>query len=186
MIHYVDGEKRYNLAPNGLSVGDVIQSGPLADLSVGNALPLKLVPQGTTVHNVEMQPGRGAQYARSAGASAQVLSQEGTYILMRMPSNEVRRVNPECMVTIGSVGNADHQNIKLGKAGRNRHIGRRPQVRGSAMNPNDHPHGGGEGRSGIGMPGPKTPWGKPALGYRTRSRRKDSSMIQARRTRRRR
>ena len=186
LIHYVDGEKRYNLAPNGLSVGDVIQSGPLADLSVGNALPLKLVPQGTTVHNVEMQPGRGAQYARSAGASAQVLSQEGTYILMRMPSNEVRRVNPECMVTIGSVGNADHQNIKLGKAGRNRHIGRRPQVRGSAMNPNDHPHGGGEGRSGIGMPGPKTPWGKPALGYRTRSRRKDSSMIQARRTRRRR
>lgn len=186
LIHYVDGEKRYNLAPNGLSVGDVIQSGPLAELSVGNALPLKLVPQGTTVHNVEMQPGRGAQYARSAGASAQVLSQEGTYILMRMPSNEVRRVNPECMVTIGSVGNADHQNIKLGKAGRNRHIGRRPQVRGSAMNPNDHPHGGGEGRSGIGMPGPKTPWGKPALGYRTRSRRKDSSMIQARRTRRRR
>ena len=186
LIHYVDGEKRYNLAPNGLSVGDVIQSGPLADLSVGNALPLKLVPQGTTVHNVEMQPGRGAQYARSAGASAQVLSQEGTYILMRMPSNEVRRVHPECMVTIGSVGNADHQNIKLGKAGRNRHIGRRPQVRGAAMNPNDHPHGGGEGRSGIGMPGPKTPWGKPALGYRTRSRRKDSSMNQARRTRRRR
>ena len=186
LIHYVDGEKRYNLAPNGLSVGDVIQSGPLAELSVGNALPLKLVPQGTTVHNVEIQPGRGAQYVRSAGASAQVLSQEGTYILMRMPSNEVRRVNPECMVTIGSVGNADHQNIKLGKAGRNRHIGRRPQVRGSAMNPNDHPHGGGEGRSGIGMPGPKTPWGKPALGYRTRSRRKDSSMIQTRRTRRRR
>ncbi len=181
LVQYADGDKRYNLAPQGLTVGTGIEAGPNAGISVGNALPLKLIPSGSTVHNVEMRPGGGGQLVRGAGTSAQVLAREESHVLLRMPSGEVRRLNPECMATIGQVGNVDHKNIKLGKAGRKRHIGRRPQVRGSAMNPNDHPHGGGEGRSGIGMPGPKTPWGKPALGYRTRRRSKDSGMIVRRR-----
>jgi len=182
LVQYADGDKRYNLAPQGLTVGSKIESGPDAGISVGNALPLRLIPSGSPVHNVEMHPGRGGQLVRGAGTSAQVLAGEQGYVLLRMPSGEVRRLNPECMATIGQVGNGDHKNIKLGKAGRSRHIGRRPQVRGSAMNPNDHPHGGGEGRSGIGMPGPKTPWGKPALGYRTRRKNKDNRMIHTRRT----
>lgn len=181
LIQYADGDKRYNLAPQGLTVGANIAAGPNAEISVGNALPLKLIPSGSPVHNVEMHPGRGGQLVRGAGTSAQVLAREESHVLLRMPSGEVRRLNPECMATIGQVGNPDHKNIKLGKAGRKRHLGRRPEVRGSAMNPNDHPHGGGEGRSGIGMPGPKTPWGKPALGYRTRRKNKDSSMIVRRR-----
>ena len=182
LVQYADGDKRYNLAPQGLTVGARVEAGPNAEINVGNALPLKLIPSGSPVHNVEMHPGRGGQLVRGAGTSAQVLAREESHVLLRMPSGEVRRLNPECMATIGQVGNADHKNIKLGKAGRKRHIGRRPEVRGSAMNPRDHPHGGGEGRSGIGMPGPKTPWGKPALGYRTRRKNKDSSMIVRRRS----
>ncbi|MFH1559880.1 MAG: 50S ribosomal protein L2 [Chloroflexota bacterium] len=182
LVQYADGDKRYNLAPQGLTVGASIVAGPNAEIKVGNALPLKLIPSGSPVHNVEMHPGRGGQLVRGAGTSAQVLAREEGYVLLRMPSGEVRRLNPECMATIGQVGNVDHKNIKLGKAGRKRHLGRRPEVRGSAMNPRDHPHGGGEGRSGIGMPGPKTPWGKPALGYRTRRRNKDSRMIVRRRS----
>jgi large subunit ribosomal protein L2 len=177
LIHYVDGEKRYNIAPQGLGVGANIQSGPDSQISVGNALPLKSIPSGSSVHNIEMHPGRGGQLARGAGTSAQVLAREESHVLLRLPSGEVRRLNPECMATIGEVSNPDHKNIKLGKAGKNRHLGRRPQVRGSAMSPRDHPHGGGEGRSGIGMPGPKTPWGKPALGYRTRRKNKSNVMI---------
>jgi len=182
LIQYADGEKRYNLAPQGLTVGASIMAGPNAEIKVGNALALKLIPSGSMVHNVEMHAGRGGQLVRGAGTSAQVLAREESYVLLRMPSGEVRRLNPECMATIGQVGNGDHKNIKLGKAGAKRHLGRRPEVRGSAMNPRDHPHGGGEGRSGIGMPGPKTPWGKPALGYRTRRRKKDNSMIVRRRS----
>jgi large subunit ribosomal protein L2 len=182
LIQYVDGDKRYNLAPQGLTVGAKIEAGPDAEITVGNALPLKLIPSGSPVHNVEMHPGRGGQLVRGAGTAAQVLAREESHVLLRMPSGEVRRINPECMATIGQVGNPDHKNEKLGKAGRKRHIGRRPEVRGSAMNPNDHPHGGGEGRSGIGMPGPKTPWGKPALGYRTRRKSKSKSMIVRRRS----
>ena len=181
LIQYADGEKRYNLAPQGLHVGANIESGPDSQISVGNALPLRAIPSGSPVHNIEMHPGRGGQLARGAGTSAQVLAREERHVLLRMPSGEVRRLNPECMATIGEVSNPDHKNIKLGKAGKNRHLGRRPQVRGSAMSPRDHPHGGGEGRSGIGMPGPKTPWGKPALGYRTRRKNKSSVMIVRRR-----
>ena len=181
LIHYADGEKRYNLAPQGLHVGANIESGPDSEISVGNALPLRAIPSGSPVHNIEMYPGRGGQLARGAGTSAQVLAREESHVLLRMPSGEVRRLNPECMATIGEVSNPDHKNIKLGKAGKSRHLGRRPQVRGSAMSPRDHPHGGGEGRSGIGMPGPKTPWGKPALGYRTRRKNKSSVMIVRRR-----
>ena len=181
LIQYADGEKRYNLAPQGLHVGANIESGPDSQISVGNALPLRAIPSGSPVHNIEMHPGRGGQLARGAGTSAQVLAREESHVLLRMPSGEVRRLNPECMATIGEVSNPDHKNIKLGKAGKNRHLGRRPQVRGSAMSPRDHPHGGGEGRSGIGMPGPKTPWGKPALGYRTRRKNKSSVMIVRRR-----
>ena len=181
LIQYADGEKRYNLAPQGLHVGANIDSGPDSQISVGNALPLRAIPSGSPVHNIEMHPGRGGQLARGAGTSAQVLAREESHVLLRMPSGEVRRLNPECMATIGEVSNPDHKNIKLGKAGKNRHMGRRPQVRGSAMSPRDHPHGGGEGRSGIGMPGPKTPWGKPALGYRTRRKNKSSVMIVRRR-----
>ena len=181
LIQYADGEKRYNLAPQGLHVGANIESGPASQISVGNALPLRAIPSGSPVHNIEMHPGRGGQLARGAGTSAQVLAREESHVLLRMPSGEVRRLNPECMATIGEVSNPDHKNIKLGKAGKNRHLGRRPQVRGSAMSPRDHPHGGGEGRSGIGMPGPKTPWGKPALGYRTRRKNKSSVMIVRRR-----
>ena len=181
LIFYADGEKRYNLAPQGLKVGDAVQAGPGAELKVGNALPLKLIPTGTQVHNVEMHLGKGGQLVRGAGVAAQVLAREENSVLLRMPSGEVRRIPGECVATIGQVGNADHKNIKLGKAGRKRHLGRKPHVRGVAMSPRDHPHGGGEGRSGIGMPGPKTPWGKPTLGYKTR-RRKDVSGAIVRRT----
>lgn len=182
LVQYADGDKRYNLAPQGLGVGSDVQSGTNASITAGNALPLKQIPSGSLVHNVEMHPGRGGQLVRGAGTSARVLTSEEGHVLIRLPSGEVRRLNPECMATIGQVGNADHKNTKLGKAGRKRHIGRRPEVRGSAMNPNDHPHGGGEGRSGIGMPGPKTPWGKPALGYRTRRPNKGNGMIVRRRS----
>jgi large subunit ribosomal protein L2 len=168
LLHYADGEKRYILAPLGLKVGDEVCAGENVEIRPGNALPLQNIPLGTIVHNVELQPGRGGQLARSAGTYAQVMAKEGDYAQLRLPSGEVRRVRLTCMATIGQVGNTDHQNISLGKAGRKRWLGRRPEVRGSAMDPNSHPHGGGEGRSPIGMPGPKTPWGKPALGYRTR------------------
>lgn len=168
LLHYADGEKRYILAPLGLKVGDEVCAGENVEIRPGNALPLKNIPLGTLVHNVELQPGRGGQLARSAGTYAQVMAKEGDYAQLRLPSGEVRRVRLTCMATIGQVGNTDHQNISLGKAGRKRWLGWRPEVRGSAMDPNSHPHGGGEGRSPIGMPGPKTPWGKPALGYRTR------------------
>ncbi len=181
LIHYADGDKRYNLAPNGLAVGTVISAGPDAEIKVGNALPLRLIPTGNPVHNVEMHPGKGGQLVRGAGTSAQVLAREEDFVLLRMPSGEVRRINGNCTATIGQLGNVDHKNEKLGKAGRSRHIGRRPQVRGSAMSPRDHPHGGGEGRSGIGMPGPKTPWGKPALGYKTRTRKPARGVIIRRR-----
>ncbi|MBI2855792.1 MAG: 50S ribosomal protein L2 [Chloroflexi bacterium] len=181
LIHYVDGEKRYNLAPQGLKVGDGIEAGPSAELKVGNALPLKLIPTGTQVHNVEMHLGKGGQLVRGAGVAAQVLAREEGSVLLRMPSGEVRRIHGECVATIGQVGNVDHKNIKLGKAGNKRHLGRKSQVRGVAMSPRDHPHGGGEGRSGIGMPGPKTPWGKPTLGYKTRRRKDVSGAIVRRR-----
>jgi len=181
LIYYADGEKRYILAPVGLGVGDIIKSGNDAEIKTGNTLPLKLIPTGTQIHNIEMQKGKGGQMVRSAGASAQLMAKEGDYALIRLPSGEVRRVRIECLATIGQIGNIDHQNISLGKAGRSRWMGRRPTVRGSAMNPNDHPHGGGEGRSPIGMPGPKTPWGKPALGYRTRKRKPSDRMIVRRR-----
>jgi large subunit ribosomal protein L2 len=168
LLHYSDGEKRYMLVPNGLNVGDTVVAGNKAEARVGNALPLKAIPLGTTIHNIEMVPGRGAQMVRSAGTSAQLLAKEGDYAQVRMPSGEVRRVDIRCMATIGQVGNLDHENQSLGKAGRNRHLGRRPAVRGVAMNPRDHPHGGGEGKSPTGMP-PKTPWGKSAMGHRTRT-----------------
>jgi len=181
LIYYVDGEKRYILAPLGLKVGDTIKSGGDAEVKPGNALPLKQIPSGTLIHNIEMERGRGAQMVRSAGVAAQLMAREGEYALIRLPSGEMRRVRSECMATIGQVGNIDHQGIKLGKAGRKRWLGWRPTVRGSAMNPNDHPHGGGEGRSPIGMPGPKTPWGKPALGYRTRKPKSSDRLIVKRR-----
>lgn len=168
LLVYADGEKRYILAPLGLKVGDTVMSGPDADIRVGNALPLERIPLGTTVHNIELYPGRGGQLVRSAGCAAQVLAKEGDYVTVRLPSGEVRLVRKECMATIGQVGNEEHINIKLGKAGRKRWLGRRPHVRGSAMSPRDHPHGGGEGRTPIGMPGPKSPWGKPTLGKKTR------------------
>jgi len=181
LIFYADGDKRYILAPNDLNVDDVIKSGEGAELKPGNALPLKLIPTGTMIHNIEMQPGKGGQLVRSAGASAQLMAKEGEYALIRMPSSEVRRIRSNCLATIGQVGNLDHRSISLGKAGRKRWMGVRPTVRGSAMNPRDHPHGGGEGRSPIGMPGPKTPWGKPALGYRTRKPKPGDKMIVRRR-----
>ncbi len=181
LIHYVDGEKRYNLAPNGLKVGDKIESGPDASVTIGNALPLKMIPTGYQVHNVEMHLGKGGQLVRGAGVGAQVLAKEGNYVTLRMPSGEMRKIHDECTASIGQVGNQDHKNAKLGKAGRKRHLGRKPHVRGVAMSPRDHPHGGGEGRSGIGMPGPKTPWGKPTLGYRTRRRKDVSGAIVRRR-----
>ena len=177
LIHYADGEKRYILAPLGLIVGAKVQSGPGSEISPGNAMPLKYIPAGTQVHNLELTPGRGGQLARSAGTAAQVLSREEPYVLIRLPSGEVRRVLLECQATVGQLGNTDHKNIKLGKAGRSRYQGRRPRVRGVAMNPRDHPHGGGEGRSPVGMPGPKTPWGKPTLGYKTRRKKKSRSFI---------
>ena len=177
LIQYVDGEKRYILAPLELKVGDIISSGEGAEPKPGNALPLSAIPAGTLIHNIELYPGRGGQLVRSAGASAQILSKEDGYALVRLPSGEVRRILSNCMAIIGQLGNVDHQNIVLGKAGRKRNMGWRPTVRGVAMSPRDHPHGGGEGRSPIGMPGPKTPWGKPALGYRTRKKSKPSGKL---------
>ena len=180
LIHYADGDKRYILWPVGLKVGDTVMSGAEAEIRPGNALPMKNIPLGTAVHNVELYLKRGGQMVRSAGSSAQLLAKEGDYVLLRLPSGEVRKVLADCVATIGQVGNVEHSQMKLGRAGRSRLLGRRPQVRGSAMNPRDHPHGGGEGKAGIGMPGPKTPWGKPALGYRTR-RRKDTDKYIVRR-----
>lgn len=177
LIYYVDGEKRYILAPVGLNVDDMIMSGNNAEIKPGNTLPMNRMPSGTEIHNIEMAPGKGGQMVRSAGASAQLMAKEGKYVLLRLPSGELRRVLSECMATIGQIGNVEHQNISLGKAGRKRHMGWRPTVRGSAMSPRDHPHGGGEGRSPIGMPGPKTPWGKPALGYKTRKKKKTSDRM---------
>lgn len=174
LLAYADGEKRYILAPVGLSVGDTVMSGPNADIKPGNALPLENIPTGTFVHNVELQPGKGGQIARSAGTSAQVMAKEGGYALLRLPSGEQRLVSLRCKATVGQVGNVEHENVSLGKAGRSRYMGWRPAVRGSAMNPVDHPHGGGEGKAPIGHPGPLSPWGKPTLGYKTRKKRKPS------------
>ncbi|HXV44930.1 MAG TPA: 50S ribosomal protein L2 [Anaerolineae bacterium] len=186
LVIYADGEKRYILAPVGLKVGDAIMSGPTAEIRVGNALPIYRIPLGTQVHNIELQPGKGGQLVRSAGTSAQLLAKEGAYAQVRMPSGEVRLINQNCLATIGQVGNVDHSNIVLGKAGRKRWLGIRPTVRGSAMDPNSHPHGGGEGRSPIGMPGPKTPWGKPALGAKTRkNKRTEQYIVRNRRNKRR-
>lgn len=168
LVQYDDGEKRYILAPLGLKVGDTVVSGVEADIKPGNTLPLQNIPVGTFIHNIELYPGRGGQIARSAGIMAQLMAKENGYALVRLPSGELRNFMPDCMATIGQVGNIDHENVKLGKAGRRRHMGWRPAVRGSVMNPNDHPHGGGEGKSPIGRPGPVTPWGKPTLGYKTR------------------
>ena len=181
LIHYADGEKRYILAPSGLGVGDTIKSGGDAEVKPGNALPLRLIPGGTLIHNIGLRKEKGGQLVRSAGTAAQLMAKEGEYALVRLPSSEVRRIRSDCLATIGQVGNVDHQSIKLGKAGRKRWLGWRPTVRGSAMSPRDHPHGGGEGRSPIGMPGPKTPWGKPALGYRTRKSKASDKMIVKRR-----
>jgi len=181
LIKYVDGEKRYIIAPKGLKVGDKIESGAKADIKVGNALPLENIPEGTTIHNVEIQPGKGGSLVRSAGSSAQILGREGKYTLIRLTSGEVRKVLSVCYATIGEVGNADHELVKIGKAGRKRHMGIKPTVRGSVMNPNDHPHGGGEGRAPIGRKGPVTPWGKPALGYKTRKNKKASDKLIVRR-----
>ncbi len=181
LIYYVDGEKRYILAPVGLNVGDTIMSGSDAEIKPGNALPLKLIPSGTLIHNIELEKGKGGQLVRSAGTAAQLMVKEDEYALVRLASGEMRRIRGDCLATIGQVGNVDHQSIKLGKAGRKRLLGWRPTVRGSAMNPRDHPHGGGEGRSPIGLPGPKTPWGKPALGYRTRKSKASDKFIVKRR-----
>ena len=175
LVLYADGEKRYIIAPNKLKVGDVIMSGSNADITVGNALPLADIPVGTIIHNVELKAGKGAQLVRSAGNGAQLMAKEGDYCQVRLPSGEVRKIRKECRATIGEVGNNDHSNIVLGKAGRKRHMGIRPTVRGSVMNPNDHPHGGGEGKAGIGRVSPVTPWGKPALGYKTRKKNKASN-----------
>ncbi|MBT9283161.1 MAG: 50S ribosomal protein L2 [Hydrogenibacillus schlegelii] len=174
LIHYADGEKRYILAPQGLRVGDVIESGPGADIKVGNALPLEHIPVGTTIHNIELKPGKGGQLIRAAGASAQIIGRDGDYAIIRLASGEIRKIRKECRATIGQVGNIEHELITIGKAGRSRWLGRRPHVRGSAMNPVDHPHGGGEGKAPIGRPSPVTPWGKPTLGYKTRKKRKAS------------
>lgn len=174
LINYADGEKRYIIAPNKLSVGDTIESGAEADIKTGNSLPLANIPVGTVIHNIELKPGKGGQMVRSAGNGAQLMAKEGQFAQVRLPSGEVRKVRIECRATIGEVGNIDHQNIQIGKAGRKRHMGIRPTVRGSVMNPNDHPHGGGEGKAGIGRVSPVTPWGKPALGYKTRKNKKAS------------
>jgi large subunit ribosomal protein L2 len=181
LIHYADGDKRYILAPNELKVGDTVKSGADAEVKPGNALPLKQIPAGTMIHNIEMEVGRGGQLVRSAGVAAQLMAKEGNYALVRLPSGEMRRITIDCLATIGQVGNIDHRSVNLGKAGRKRWMGWRPTVRGSAMSPRDHPHGGGEGRSPIGLPGPKTPWGKPALGYRTRKAKASDRMIVKRR-----
>jgi len=174
LLAYADGEKRYILAPNKLKVGDKVMSGKNADIKPGNAMELGNIPLGTTIHNIELKPGKGGQMVRSAGNSAQLMAKEGKYALVRLPSGEVRRVRIECRATIGQVGNLDHENLNIGKAGKKRHMGIRPTVRGSVMNPNDHPHGGGEGRAPVGRPSPMTPWGKPALGYKTRKKGKAS------------
>lgn len=181
LINYADGEKRYILAPNGLKVGDLIESGENADIKTGNALKLKDMPVGTVIHNVEMKPGKGGQLVRSAGASAQLMAKEGKMAQLKLPSGEFRLISVECRATIGQVGNLSHELITIGKAGRNRHKGIRPTVRGSVMNPVDHPHGGGEGRAPIGRPAPVTPWGKPALGYKTRKKNKKSDKYIVRR-----
>ena len=177
LLQYEDGEKRYILQPAGLKVGDTVVAGANADIKAGNALPLTSIPVGTVVHNIELYPGRGGQLARAAGNSAQLMAKEGVYALLRLPSGELRNVPATCMATVGQVGNVDHENVKVGKAGRKRHMGWRPTVRGSVMNPCDHPHGGGEGKSPIGRPGPVTPWGKPALGYKTRNTKKKSDKL---------
>jgi large subunit ribosomal protein L2 len=181
LIYYADGDKRYILAPLGLNIGDIVKSGEGAEVKPGNTLPLKQIPSGTLIHNIELQPGKGGQLVRSAGMSAQIIALEGEYVLIRLPSGEARRIRSNCVATIGQLGNVDHQGIKLGKAGRKRWLGWRPTVRGSAMTPRDHPHGGGEGRSPIGLPGPKTPWGKPALGYKTRKPKASDRLIVKRR-----
>lgn len=177
LIHYVDGEKRYIIAPKGLKVGDKIESGPNADIRVGNALPLENIPVGTVIHNIELKPGRGGQMVRAAGTEAQLLGKEGQYASIRLSSGEVRKVEKICRATVGSVGNEDYELIKIGKAGRSRWLGKRPSVRGVVMNPNDHPHGGGEGRAPIGRKSPLSPWGKPTLGYKTRKKKKASSKL---------
>ena len=183
LLHYVDGEKAYILAPVGLEVGTTVLSGPTADIKPGNALELKDMPVGTVIHNIELKPGKGAQLVRSAGVSAQLMAKEGKKALLRLPSGEMRFVSIDCKATIGQVGNIEHGNVVIGKAGRKRHMGIRPTVRGSVMNPCDHPHGGGEGRTSIGRPSPVTPWGKPALGYKTRKKNKASDkLIVSRRT----
>jgi len=181
LINYVDGEKRYIIAPLGLKVDDMIVAGPTADIRPGNSLPVANIPVGTMVHNVELQEGRGGQLVRSAGTSAQLLAKEGDYAQIRLPSGEVRLIMQGCYATVGQVGNLDHSNIKLGKAGRKRHLGVRPTVRGTAMTPRDHPHGGGEGRQPTGMPGPKSPWGKPTRGYKTRRNKRSTQYIVRRR-----
>lgn len=181
LVQYADGEKRYILAPVGLKVGATIKASGDADIKPGNTLPLRAIPTGTSIHNIELHRGKGGQLVRGAGASAQLMAKEGVYALVRMPSSEIRKIHIECHATIGQVGNVDHQHIKLGKAGRKRHLRIRPSVRGSAMTPRDHPHGGGEGRSPVGLPGPKTPWGKPALGYVTRKNKRTDNMIVRRR-----
>jgi large subunit ribosomal protein L2 len=186
LLHYADGEKRYIIAPLDVRVGDTVISGPNVDIRPGNSLPISSIPVGTLVHNIEINSGRGGQLVRSAGGAAQLLAKEGDYAQIRLPSGEVRLIRQECYATIGQVGNTDHNNIKLGKAGRKRHMGIRPTVRGSAMSPRDHPHGGGEGRQPIGMPGPKSPWGKPTLGYKTRRNKKTDKYIVRRRGKKRR
>ncbi len=177
LLTYADGVKTYIIAPLGIKVGDKLVSGPEADIRPGNCLPIENIPTGTMIHNIEMQPGKGGQLVRSAGTSAQLLAKENVYAQIRLPSGEIRLISKRCFAVIGQVGNVEHSQIKLGKAGRKRHKGFRPAVRGSAMNPNDHPHGGGEGRSPIGMPGPKSPWGKPTLGYKTRRNKSTSKYI---------
>lgn len=186
LLTYADGEKRYIIAPLGLQVGDVVISGPEADIEVGNALPIENIPVGTQIHNIELEPGKGGQLVRAAGTSAQLLAKEGDYAQVRLPSGEVRKIHVRCMATIGQVGNVEHGNIRLGKAGRKRWLGWRPTVRGSAMDPASHPHGGGEGKAPIGLPGPKTPWGKPTLGKKTRRNKRTDSMIVRRRVKKRR
>lgn len=181
LLEYTDGEKRYILAPLGLNVGDTISSGPTAEVRIGNALPLRNIPVGSQVHNIELQIGRGGQIVRSAGAVAQLMAKEGNYATLRLPSGEMRLVHLNCMATLGQVGNVDHQNIVIGKAGRSRWLGRRPHVRGAAMNPVDHPHGGGEGHAPVGLKHPKTPWGKPARGVKTRNNKRTDKFIVRRR-----
>ena len=185
LLLYADGERRYIIAPIGLLVGQAVTSGADVDVRPGNTLPIANIPLGTMIHNIELYPGRGGQLVRSAGTAAQLLAKEGDYAQIRLPSGEMRLVAQTCRVTIGQVGNTDHSNITIGKAGRNRWLGLKPEVRGSAMSPRDHPHGGGEGRSPIGMPGPKTPWGKPTLGYKTRRNKRTDSMIVRRRSKKR-